>query len=56
MEPTDEDYANARPYRCHLEFEQDQFSIAPGQAAVFYNAEFLLGGGLIQAGLKQEVV
>jgi tRNA-specific 2-thiouridylase len=33
---------------CQLQFEQEQFSITPGQAAVFYAGELLLGGGLIQ--------
>ena len=33
---------------CDLVFEQPQFSIAPGQAAVFYDGEVVLGGGLIQ--------
>ncbi|WP_396102831.1 tRNA 2-thiouridine(34) synthase MnmA [Cyanobium sp. Morenito 9A2] len=31
-----------------LEFAEPQFSITPGQAAVFYDGELLLGGGLIQ--------
>jgi tRNA-specific 2-thiouridylase len=43
------DAAAGRPHRCHLEFSEDQFSITPGQAAVFYRGEVLLGGGLIQA-------
>jgi tRNA-specific 2-thiouridylase len=29
-------------------FADEQFSITPGQAAVFYDGEVLLGGGLIQ--------
>ncbi|NBY58798.1 MAG: tRNA 2-thiouridine(34) synthase MnmA, partial [Synechococcaceae bacterium LLD_019] len=33
---------------CHLQFLEEQFSITPGQAAVFYAGELLLGGGLIQ--------
>ena len=37
-----------RPHRGQLAFEEDQFSIAPGQAAVFYDGERVLGGGLIQ--------
>jgi tRNA-specific 2-thiouridylase len=36
-----------RPYRCRLDFDADQFSITPGQAAVFYEQDKLLGGGLI---------
>ncbi len=34
--------------RWMLEFREPQFSITPGQAAVFYEGERLLGGGLIQ--------
>ncbi len=37
-----------RPHRVKLEFAEPQFSITPGQAAVFYADEVLLGGGLIQ--------
>lgn len=33
---------------CQLQFLEEQFSITPGQAAVFYAGELLLGGGLIQ--------
>jgi tRNA-specific 2-thiouridylase len=32
-----------------LSFKEPQFSITPGQAAVFYAGEVLLGGGLIEA-------
>jgi tRNA-specific 2-thiouridylase len=46
---TAEDEAAERPHRCQLEFVEEQFSLTPGQAAVFYNGEVLLGGGLIQA-------
>ena len=37
-----------RPHRCRLEFLEPQFSITPAQAAVFYDGEMVLGGGLIQ--------
>ena len=43
------DRAAGRPHRCRLEFCEAQFSITPGQAAVFYAGERLLGGGLIQS-------
>ena len=33
--------------KCHIHFEEDQFSITPGQAAVFYMGDYVLGGGLI---------
>jgi tRNA-specific 2-thiouridylase len=45
---TDLDAASGRPHRCQVVFAEDQFSITPGQAAVFYDGEMLLGGGLIQ--------
>ena len=45
---TPEDEARQRPNRCRLQFLDDQFSITPGQAAVFYSGESVLGGGLIQ--------
>ena len=41
--------AAGRPHRCRLEFGEEQFSITPGQAAVFYAGDRLLGGGLIQS-------
>ncbi|MCP9846208.1 tRNA 2-thiouridine(34) synthase MnmA [Synechococcus sp. Lug-A] len=43
------DTAAGRPSRARLEFAEEQFSITPGQAAVFYAGEVLLGGGLIAA-------
>ncbi|BEV35736.1 tRNA 2-thiouridine(34) synthase MnmA [Synechococcus sp. M16CYN] len=49
---TDDDRCRQRPHRCHLVFKTEQFSIAPGQAAVFYNGEQVLGGGLIQRDLE----
>jgi len=45
---TDADAAAGRPHRCRLQFAEKQFSITPGQAAVFYADELVLGGGLIQ--------
>ena len=38
-----EDYCTS----CHIQFEEDQFSISPGQAAVFYKGDYVLGGGII---------
>ena len=49
LEPTPTDAAAGRPHRCQLRFEEEQFSITPGQAAVFYSGDRVLGGGLIQA-------
>ncbi|AII44017.1 thiouridylase [Synechococcus sp. KORDI-100] len=46
-EPNDNDRQRSRPHRCRLEFAEEQFSITPGQAAVFYDGETVLGGGLI---------
>ena len=45
---TEADGAAGRPHRCQLQFSEEQFSITPGQAAVFYAGDTLLGGGLIQ--------
>ncbi|MFM7464970.1 MAG: tRNA 2-thiouridine(34) synthase MnmA [Cyanobium sp.] len=39
----------ARAQSVRLEFAEPQFSLTPGQAAVFYAGEVVLGGGLIQA-------
>ena len=41
------DQQAGRPHRCRLEFAEEQFSITPGQAAVFYAGDMVLGGGLI---------
>ncbi|MEY3726469.1 MAG: tRNA (5-methylaminomethyl-2-thiouridylate)-methyltransferase [Chloroflexota bacterium] len=46
---SESDRAADRPHRCRLEFAEEQFSITPGQAAVFYAGKMVLGGGLIQA-------
>ena len=48
LPPTEADLAGGRPHRVQLEFVEPQFSITPGQAAVFYAGEVVLGGGLIQ--------
>ena len=48
MPATTADAAAGRPHRCRLQFAEEQFSITPGQAAVFYDGELVLGGGLIQ--------
>ena len=47
LPPSPADQDSSRPHRCRLEFAEPQFSITPGQAAVFYAGEVLLGGGLI---------
>jgi tRNA-specific 2-thiouridylase len=46
---TEADRAGGRPHRARLDFVEPQFSVAPGQAAVFYDGDVVLGGGLIQA-------
>ena len=48
LEATDDDHLRERPHRCRLEFQEEQFSVTPGQAAVFYDGDTVLGGGLIQ--------
>ena len=48
LEATEADQQRERPHRCRLTFEEEQFPITPGQAAVFYDGEIVLGGGLIQ--------
>ena len=49
---TEDDHQRHRPHRCHLVFEDEQFSIAPGQAAVFYAGDKVLGGGLLQRNVE----
>ena len=48
IQATQKDISRNRPNRCRIEFQNEQFSITPGQAAVFYSGELVLGGGLIQ--------
>jgi tRNA-specific 2-thiouridylase len=45
--PAGEASGDAR--RVELRFASPQFSITPGQAAVFYAGEVVLGGGLIES-------
>jgi len=33
--------------KCQIHFDEKQFSVSPGQAAVFYKGDFVLGGGII---------
>ena len=49
LPPTDADAAAGRPHRCRLDFAEQQFSITPGQAAVFYAGEVSAGGRLDSA-------
>ena len=46
IEANDDDAISERPHRCKLTFQEPQFSITPGQGAVFYDGEVVLGGGL----------
>ncbi len=34
--------------RAHIQFDEPQFGVTPGQAAVWYNGDLLLGGGLLE--------
>jgi tRNA-specific 2-thiouridylase len=49
IEANADDRAGERPHRCKLSFQEPQFSITPGQGAVFYDGEVVLGGGLIDS-------
>ena len=49
IEANDDDGESERPHRCKLIFQEPQFSITPGQGAVFYDGEVVLGGGLIDS-------
>ena len=34
-------------------FDEPMRAVTPGQAVVFYNGEFIVGGGIIQSALKE---
>ena len=40
--------------KLRVEFETPQFAVVPGQSAVFYDGDKLLGGGIIQTGEHAE--
>ncbi len=42
------DGQDAHPTRVKLVFDEPQLSITPGQAAVWYDGDILLGGGIIE--------
>jgi tRNA-specific 2-thiouridylase len=41
-------YPTSDPARVELRFDEPQRAVTPGQAAVFYNADLVLGGGWIE--------
>ncbi|MEB3274398.1 MAG: tRNA 2-thiouridine(34) synthase MnmA [Prochlorothrix sp.] len=50
------DWATLTPLddrRVSIAFDDPQFSITPGQAAVWYDGDRLLGGGVIEAAIRQ---
>jgi tRNA U34 2-thiouridine synthase MnmA/TrmU len=48
--PLDDNLSNGdtSASRIKLVFDESQFSITPGQAAVLYDGDILLGGGIIE--------
>jgi tRNA-specific 2-thiouridylase len=40
--------------KVHVKFKKPQMAIAPGQAAVFYNGDIMIGGGIIEKGENDE--
>jgi tRNA-specific 2-thiouridylase len=47
-EPVEAELRPMSQERCKLTFREPQFSLTPGQAAVWYSEDLLLGGGLIE--------
>jgi tRNA-specific 2-thiouridylase len=43
------------PHRVRLVFDDPQFSITPGQAAVLYDGEVVLGGGIIARTINEQL-
>jgi tRNA-specific 2-thiouridylase len=41
-------YPTSEPARVEIRFDEPQRAVTPGQAAVFYNADLVLGGGWIE--------
>ncbi|MGH7929702.1 MAG: aminomethyltransferase beta-barrel domain-containing protein, partial [Candidatus Binatia bacterium] len=39
---------------CEVRFKEVLLAVTPGQAAVFYRGERLLGGGWIQSAIREE--
>jgi tRNA-specific 2-thiouridylase len=47
-QPVEVDIVPIEPGRVKLHFMEPQFGITPGQAAVFYHGDIVLGGGIIE--------
>ena len=41
-------YPTAEPARVEVHFDEPQRAVTPGQAAVFYDGDLVLGGGWIE--------
>ena len=42
------DYAHVDPPRVEVHFDEPQRAVTPGQGAVFYSGDLVLGGGWIE--------